>query len=95
METHACLAYFDPYTQELTLWSTNQGIFNLRWLLSYIFDLPLHKVKVIQPFIGGGFGGKNPVLDEPIAALLSMKTGRPVMLVYSRNLLVLVGGMEL
>ena len=84
MEPHACLAHFDPFTEKLTVWSTTQGVFNLRWSLSYIFDLPINKVRVIQPYIGGGFGGKNPVLDEPVAALLSMKTGRPVMLAYSK-----------
>ena len=85
MEPHACLAYFNNFTGKLTVWSTNQGVFNLRWLLAYIFDLSLNKVRVIQPFIGGGFGGKNPVLDEPVVAFLSIKTGRPVLLAYSRQ----------
>ena len=53
--------------------------------MSQILDLPVSQIRVVPLEIGGGFGGKIPVYLEPVAALLSRKTGTPVKLVMSRQ----------
>ena len=68
----------------LTVWCSTQGAFAARDQLSEILDLPVSRIKVIPTEIGGGFGGKINVYTEPVAALLSRKTGRPVKVLMSR-----------
>jgi xanthine dehydrogenase molybdenum-binding subunit len=67
------------------IWSSTQGAFQVRDTVSHILDLPVSMLKVTPMEIGGGFGGKIPVYLEPVAALLSKKSGRPVKLVMSRK----------
>ena len=67
------------------VWCSTQGSFVVRDAVACVLDLPLQKVKVTPTEIGGGFGGKIPVYLEPVAALLSKKSGRPVKLVMSRR----------
>ena len=67
------------------MWSSCQDPFTLRDHLSGIFRLPLSRVRVIVPYVGGGYGGKLYVKGEPIAAALSWKTRRPVKLSFSVN----------
>jgi xanthine dehydrogenase molybdenum-binding subunit len=63
---------------QLTIWTCTQGSFPARANTSQILGHPISKIKVIPTEIGGGFGGKIAVYLEPIAALLSKKTGKPV-----------------
>lgn len=85
--------YIEPQTatalwqqnDHLTVWATTQGSFNVRSQVSQLLQLPESQVKVIPMEIGGGFGGKIPVYLEPMAALLSHKTGYPVKLTMSRT----------
>ena len=84
METHAALAVFDAEGM-LTVYTPSQDTFAKRRNLATIFDLPMSKVRVSVPAIGGAFGGKIDLITEPIAAALAMKTGRPVRLVYNRT----------
>jgi CO/xanthine dehydrogenase Mo-binding subunit len=63
---------------------STQGQFPVREQVATILQLPLSRVKVVPMEIGGGFGGKIPVYLEPLAALLSKKTGRPVKMVMTR-----------
>jgi CO/xanthine dehydrogenase Mo-binding subunit len=67
------------------VWCSTQGAFVVRDVTACVLDLPVSRVKVTPMEIGGGFGGKIPVYLEPVAALLSKKTGRPVKLVMSRK----------
>jgi len=84
LEPHAAVAAYSG--GNLTVWSTTQGPYALRNELSYMLGLPLGKIRVIKPFMGGGFGGKREMFASDFcAALLSMKTGRPVKIVYSRT----------
>jgi CO/xanthine dehydrogenase Mo-binding subunit len=53
-------------------------------MLAFALDIPVRNVHVIKPRVGGGFGNKQEVVTEPIAAVLAMKTRRPVKLEYSR-----------
>ena len=69
----------------LTIWCSSQGHFGIRDFTAGILGIPISKVKVIPMEIGGGFGGKTLVYLEPVAALLSKKTGHPVKLTMSRT----------
>jgi CO/xanthine dehydrogenase Mo-binding subunit len=70
---------------KVTIWTPTHGIFSARNRLAEALDIPPSKVRVIQTVTGGGFGGKNNEdLNSPIAALLAVKTGRPVRLVNNR-----------
>ena len=69
---------------QLTIWTSTQGAFSVREAVAKALDLPVSKIKVVPMEIGGGFGGKIPVYLEPLAALLSKKTGQTVKLLMSR-----------
>jgi CO/xanthine dehydrogenase Mo-binding subunit len=84
IETHASIACYDA-TGKLTVYTSSQDSFGVRINLSRIFSLPMSRVRVIVPAIGGAFGGKVDMITEPVAAALSIKTGCPVKLVYNRR----------
>jgi CO/xanthine dehydrogenase Mo-binding subunit len=67
------------------VWCSTQGSFVVRDTTACILDVPVSRVKVTPMEIGGGFGGKIPVYLEPVAALLSKLTGRPVKIIMSRK----------
>ena len=68
----------------LTVWCSSQGHFGVRDNTARILGLPASQVKVVPLEIGGGFGGKIPPYLEPVAALLSKKSGQPVKMVMDR-----------
>ncbi|MCC6147885.1 MAG: molybdopterin-dependent oxidoreductase [Anaerolineaceae bacterium] len=84
IETHAVIADFDSRSK-LTVWTPSQNTFNTRLLLSRIFKLPMNRVRVIRPTIGGAFGGKNEMTIEPVVAALAIQARRPVKLVLNRR----------
>ena len=69
----------------VTVWSSNKGPFGLRKLLAEYLDLPEDRIRVISSHIGGDFGGKSMLSNEPICYFLSLKTGRPVRLAMTRQ----------
>ena len=69
---------------KLTIWCSTQGAFVVRSVVSEILDIPVSSIKVVPMEIGGGFGGKIPVYLEPLAAVLSRKSGHPVKLLMNR-----------
>ncbi|MCH9045877.1 MAG: xanthine dehydrogenase family protein molybdopterin-binding subunit [SAR324 cluster bacterium] len=69
---------------QITVWISSQGPFWARDAIAMLLKKDLSKIRVIPMEIGGGFGGKIPVYLEPLAVLLSEKTGRPVKLGMSR-----------
>ena len=69
----------------LHVWCSTQGAFTVRDSLAKILDLPVSRIKVTPMEIGGGFGGKIPTYLDPVAALLSKKTGHPVKIAMSRQ----------
>lgn len=83
MEPHVSLSYYDA-DGKLTVYTPTQDIFGQRKNLSRIFGLPQSRVRVINPGIGGAFGGKIDLVTEPVSALLAIKTGKPVRLCYKR-----------
>ncbi len=84
IEPHNATARWEP-DGRLTIWCSTQGAFNVRSQVSQLLDVPVSKIKVVPLEIGGGFGGKIRVYLEPVAALLSQKTGRPVKMVMRRD----------
>ncbi len=71
---------------QITVWTSTQGAWDQRRDLSEILHVPLSQIRVIPMEIGGGFGGKFPVYLEPLAALLSLKSGhRPVKMWMQRD----------
>ncbi len=84
METHASIASLDV-SGKLTVWSSTQLPFHIQRLLAEYLDIPMSKVRVVKPYLGGGFGGKLHMVVEHISALLSGMTQRPVRLVLDRE----------
>jgi len=83
LEPHACAASYE--SGKLTIWTTSQIPFHVRSILSEVFGLPQHRIRVITSFVGGGFGGKDEVVLEPICALLAIKIGQTVKLRLTRE----------
>jgi xanthine dehydrogenase molybdenum-binding subunit len=69
----------------ILIWCSTQGAFVVRDVTACLLGVPVSRVKVTPMEIGGGFGGKIPVYLEPVAALLSKKTGHPVKILMSRK----------
>ena len=85
IEPHCCVADFDA-TGFLTLYSSTQVAHYLHRDLARVLGLPAQRIRVIQPVVGGAFGGKSePFSLEFCAAKLSMITGRPVKILYTRE----------
>ena len=83
IEPHNGTAFWNA-DGRLHIWCSTQGAFATRSNISEVLRLPVSQVKVTPMEIGGGFGGKIPIYLEPVAALLSKKSGQPVKLVMSR-----------
>ncbi len=85
MEPHASIASWDP-DGTLVLYTSTQVPPYVQYMMAHVLHIPLGKVRVIRPAVGGGFGGKAETTPlELCAALLSRRTGRPVKMVYSRE----------
>ncbi len=83
-ETHGAVAQWDG--EVLTVWESTQHVFGVRDGLRNALQLPLTKIRVICDYMGGGFGSKGGVGKYSIvAALLAMRTQRPVRCVYTRR----------
>lgn len=85
LEPQACVARVDG-DGTVNIWTSNQGTYNVQRQLSALLDLPQDKMIVTPMEIGGGFGGKIYTILEPLAILLSQKSGgAPVKMVMDRN----------
>ncbi len=84
IEPHNAVAQYN-IDGNATLWVSTQGPFAVRDLCSHLLQMDAGNIKVIPAEIGGGFGGKTTVYLEPLALLLSKKTGRPVKMIMSRS----------
>jgi CO/xanthine dehydrogenase Mo-binding subunit len=84
IEPHAVVARTNADGQSV-VWCCTQGPFMVRAYCAAVLGLELSQLKVIPSEIGGGFGGKTTVYVEPLAVLLSRKSGRPVKMVMSRE----------
>jgi putative selenate reductase molybdopterin-binding subunit len=84
LEPHAVVTYWDE-DDRLVIRTSTQVPFHVRRILAPVLGLPLKRIRVIKPRIGGGFGGKQEVLHEDVAAHLTIATGRPVVYEYTRE----------
>lgn len=84
IEPHVVLTYWDP-DDRLVIKSSTQVPFHARRILAPVLGLPVKKIRVIKPRVGGGFGGKQEVLIEDVAAHLTIATGKPVLYEYTRE----------
>src|SRR5262249_23617761 len=83
VEPHNATAMWNPDGQ-LTIWCSTQGAFTVRAQVGELLRMPVSRIKVVPMEIGGGFGGKIRVYLEPVAAVLSRKSGRPVKITMNR-----------
>ncbi len=90
--THACMATsnitaeFNNINGRLILWSSTQVPFLYQRDIAHALKMDPSKIRIIQPIIGGGFGSKLDMHPfEPICALLAMKSGKPVQILFSRE----------
>ena len=84
IEPHVAITYWDE-NDRLVIRTSTQVPFHVRRQLAPVLGLPVKRIRVIKPRIGGGFGGKQEVLMEDVAAHLTIATGRPVIYEYSRK----------
>ena len=86
MEGRAVLAQWNPATSELTVWTSTQIPHLVRLQLCRVLDLPEHRVRVIAPDVGGGFGAKqNFYPEEMLVAALAIRLRRPVKWIEQRR----------
>jgi nicotinate dehydrogenase subunit B len=83
IETHTALAQLTG--DKITVWASTQAPYPLQESLARELGFPLEKVRVIVPFVGGGFGGKSAYQQAIEAAKLAKMSGKPVMVVWSRD----------
>ena len=84
METFRTCAEMDRYGR-LHILSSTQIVFHVRRILSRALGLPMSRIRVEKPRIGGGFGAKQTAVCEMYPAFVTLKTGRPSKLVYTRE----------
>ncbi|MDP2646122.1 MAG: molybdopterin-dependent oxidoreductase, partial [Desulfobacterales bacterium] len=85
LEPNCALATWGP-GDHVTLWASTQGPYYLKQDLVKTLGIPEHKLRIIKPALGGGFGGKRDLVEPGFCAiLLSKMTGRPVRLAYTRE----------
>ncbi|EFH86654.1 molybdopterin-dependent oxidoreductase [Ktedonobacter racemifer] len=84
LETHRVVTYIDA-DGVLVVRTNTQSPHHVRRTLARLLNLPLRKVRVIRPEVGGGFGSKQAVVLEDLCALATQVTGRPVTLAFSRS----------
>ena len=84
IEPHACITYWDE-DDRLVVRTSTQVPFHVRRIIAPLLGLPLRRIRVIKPRIGGGFGGKQEMLLEDLCGHLTIATGRPVRFEYTRS----------
>lgn len=84
METYRAFSYLD-HSGRLVVVSSTQIPFHVRRQLARALEIPAAKIRVIKPRIGGGFGGKQTSAVEVFAAIVTLRTGKPAMIVYDRK----------
>ena len=84
IEPHVVITYWDE-DDRLVIRTSTQVPFHVRRQLAPVLGLPIKRIRVIKPRIGGGFGGKQEVMIEDVAAHLTIATGRPVIYEYTRE----------
>ncbi len=84
IEPHVVVTYWDE-DDRLVIRTSTQVPFHARRILAPVLGLPMKRIRVIKPRVGGGFGGKQEIMIEDVAAHLTIATRRPVLYEYSRE----------
>ena len=84
MEPFTTFADVDPYGR-IKIVSSTQTPFHVRRIVANALDVPKSKIRVIKPRIGGGFGSKQSSVSEMYPAIVTLKTGRPSKIIYTRS----------
>jgi len=84
LEPHVCITYLDE-DDRLVIRTSTQVPFHIRRMVAPLIGLPVRRIRVIKPRIGGGFGNKQELILEDLCAHLTLATMRPVRMVYSRT----------
>ncbi|GAB6173951.1 xanthine dehydrogenase family protein molybdopterin-binding subunit [Paradesulfitobacterium aromaticivorans] len=82
IEPHGCIVQIAS-DQTVKVWSPHKAPFELRNQLASLLSLAIEKVEVVYPFIGGDFGGKGAIMDEPVAYYLALASQRPVRIIMT------------
>jgi putative selenate reductase molybdopterin-binding subunit len=85
IEPHVVMSWWDD-DDRLVIRTSTQVPFHVRRMLAPLVGLPIKRIRVVKPRIGGGFGGKQEMLIEDLCAHLTVATGRPVRFEYTRTL---------
>ena len=85
IEPHVVITYWDE-DDRLVIRTSTQVPFHVRRMVAPLLGLPVRRIRVVKPRIGGGFGGKQEMLIEDLCAHLTIATGRPVKFEYTRQL---------
>jgi len=84
LEPHVCITYWDE-DNRLVIRTSTQVPFHIRRMVAPLIGLPVKRIRVIKPRIGGGFGNKQEMLLEDLCAHLTLATGCPVRMEYNRT----------
>jgi putative selenate reductase molybdopterin-binding subunit len=84
LEPHVCITYWNEDSR-LVIRTSTQVPFHIRRMIAPLIGLPVKRIRVIKPRIGGGFGNKQEMLLEDLCAQLTLATGHPVRMEYSRT----------
>ncbi len=84
MEPHTVNARLDVQNR-LIIYSSTQTPFHVRRIISQALDVPMSRIRVIKPRVGGGFGGKQALHGEMLVSLVTLRTHKPAKLVYTRK----------
>jgi len=77
IEPHICITWLDE-DNRLVIRTSTQVPFHVRRIVAKVLDIPLKKIRVLKPRVGGGFGGKQEILNEELCGALTLATGKPV-----------------
>jgi probable selenate reductase molybdenum-binding subunit len=84
LEPHVCRSYLDE-NGRLVLYTSTQVPFHARRIVARILGIPIHRIRVIKPRLGGGFGVKQEIILEDVCGLVTLRTGRPALWEYTRR----------
>ena len=84
LEPHVCITYWDE-DDRLVIRTSTQVPFHIRRMVAPLIGLPVKHIRVVKPRIGGGFGNKQEMILEDLCAHLTLKTGKPVRMEYTRK----------
>lgn len=84
IEPHVTITWLDE-DHRLVVRTSTQVPFHVRRIIAPLLGIPVGRIRVIKPRVGGGFGGKQEILIEDLCGMLTLRTGRPVRLEYTRE----------